>query len=115
MIQDYVGDGKGKTTTSIGLSIRAVGHGYNVMFMQFLKDDSSGEVGVRRSVPGISVLHSSVNHGWLFNMTEDQKTETAREYDKMLDEAEKSDVFLIMLDEVIHALNAGLVSRQKLE
>jgi cob(I)alamin adenosyltransferase len=48
-------------------------------------------------------------------MTDEQKKETAIEYDKMLDQAFNSDDFLIVLDEVIHALNAGLVKRAKLE
>ena len=115
MIQVYVGDGKGKTTASIGLSIRAAGHGFNVLFMQFLKDDSSGEVSVLRSIPGIEVIHCSVNYGFTFQMTEDQKKETAKEYDKMLDKAIGTDAFLVVLDEAIHALNAGMISREKLE
>ncbi len=115
MIQVYVGDGKGKTTASIGLSIRAAGHGFNVLFMQFLKDDSSGEISVLRSIPSIEVIHCPVNYGFTFQMTEDQKKETAQEYDKMLDKAIEADVFLIVLDEAIHALNAGLINQEKLE
>lgn len=115
MIQVYVGDGKGKTTASIGLCIRAAGHGFNVLFMQFLKDDSSGEVSVLRSIPSIEVIHCPVNYGFTFQMTEDQKKETAKEYDKMLDKAIGTDVFLVVLDEAIHALNAGMISREKLE
>ena len=41
MIQIYCGDGKGKTTAAAGLAIRAAGHGFPVVFAQFLKDDSS--------------------------------------------------------------------------
>lgn len=110
-----MGEGKGKTTASIGLSIRAAGHGFNVLFMQFLKDDSSGEISVLRSVPGIEVVHCPVNYGFTFQMTEDQKKETAQEYDKMLDKAIEADVFLIVLDEAIHALNSSLINREKLE
>ena len=115
MIQIYVGDGKGKTTASIGLSIRAAGHGLKVLFMQFLKDDSSGEVSALRSIPGIEVIHCTVNYGFTFQMTEDQKKETSNEYSKMLDKALESDAFLIVLDEAIHALNAELLNKEKLE
>lgn len=115
MIQVYIGEGKGKTTASIGLSIRAAGHGFNVLFMQFLKDDSSGEISVLRSISGIEVIHCPVNYGFTFQMTEDQKKETTLEYDKMLDKAIEADVFLIVLDEAIHALNAGLINQEKLE
>lgn len=115
MIQVYIGEGKGKTTASIGLSIRAAGHGFKVLFIQFLKDDSSGEISVLRSIPGIEVIHCPVNYGFTFQMTEDQMKETAQEYDKMLDKAIDTDVFLVVLDEAIQALNAGLISREKLE
>ena len=36
-IQVYTGDGKGKTTAAIGISIRALGAGKKVMFLQFMK------------------------------------------------------------------------------
>lgn len=115
MIHVYIGDGKGKTTASVGLSVRAAGHGLKVLFLQFLKDSSSGEVKVLTTLPEISVVHASVNYGWLLYMTDVQKKEIALEYDKMLDTALASDAFLIVLDEVIHAFNAGLISRDKLE
>ncbi len=115
MIHVYIGDGKGKTTAAVGLSVRVAGHGLKVLFMQFLKDDSSGEVSVLRNIPGMTVVHATFNYGFTFQMTDEQKKETAIEYDKMLDQAFNSDDFLIVLDEVIHALNAGLVKRAKLE
>lgn len=115
MIQIYVGEGKGKTTASIGLSIRAAGHGYKVLFLQFLKDDSSGEISVLRAVPGLELMHCPVNYGFTFQMTEEQKKETAQEYRKMLDKAIGAEAFLIVLDEAIHALNAGLIDREQLE
>lgn len=37
MIQVYTGNGKGKTTAAIGLSLRAAGAGKKVMFFQFMK------------------------------------------------------------------------------
>lgn len=33
----------------------------------------------------------------------------------MLDKAIESEVFLIVLDEIIHALNAGMIGREKIE
>ncbi|TYB32012.1 MAG: cob(I)yrinic acid a,c-diamide adenosyltransferase [Candidatus Mcinerneyibacterium aminivorans] len=36
-IQVYTGDGKGKTTAALGLSLRAVGAGYRVFIGQFVK------------------------------------------------------------------------------
>ena len=114
MIQVYIGDGKGKTTASVGASMRAAGHGFRVLFMQFLKDDSSGEIEALRWIPGIEVIHCPINYGFTFQMTEEQKNETAKEYDKMLNKAIASDASLIVLDEVIYAINAGMIEKEKL-
>lgn len=41
----YVGDGKGKTTAAVGVATRALGWGWKVCFMQFMKEEKwpSGE------------------------------------------------------------------------
>ena len=115
MIHVYIGDGKGKTTASVGLSTRTAGHGFSVLFIQFLKDDSSGEISVLKSLSGVEVVHAPINYGFVFQMTEKQKSETAEDYDKLMDKAIESDAFLIVLDEVIHALNASLLKKAKIE
>ena len=40
----YTGDGKGKTTAALGLSLRAAGAGLTVLFAQFLKGQPTGEL-----------------------------------------------------------------------
>ena len=37
MVLVYTGDGKGKTTASLGLAVRAAGRGYKVKMLQFIK------------------------------------------------------------------------------
>ena len=37
MIHVYTGEGKGKTTASLGLAMRAAGHGYKTCIIQFMK------------------------------------------------------------------------------
>ncbi|MBW1835950.1 MAG: cob(I)yrinic acid a,c-diamide adenosyltransferase [Deltaproteobacteria bacterium] len=43
-IQVYTGDGKGKTTAAIGLSIRAAGAGLRVLIAQFIKRGEYSEI-----------------------------------------------------------------------
>jgi cob(I)alamin adenosyltransferase len=43
LIQVYTGDGKGKTTCALGLALRAVGQGFQVYMLQFLKGRDTGE------------------------------------------------------------------------
>ncbi len=47
----YTGNGKGKTTAAIGLTIRALGAGKKVMFLQFMKSKVYSE---HKILPGIS-------------------------------------------------------------
>ncbi|HPX60277.1 MAG TPA: cob(I)yrinic acid a,c-diamide adenosyltransferase [Deltaproteobacteria bacterium] len=50
-VQVYTGNGKGKTTAAIGLSIRALGAGMKVCFLQFMKSKVYSEHNI---LPGIS-------------------------------------------------------------
>jgi cob(I)alamin adenosyltransferase len=43
LIQVYTGDGKGKTTCALGLALRAVGQGFRVYMVQFMKGRDTGE------------------------------------------------------------------------
>ena len=43
-VQIYTGNGKGKTTASLGLAIRAAGAGLNVYIVQFLKQGDYSEI-----------------------------------------------------------------------
>lgn len=50
-VQVYTGNGKGKTTAAIGLTIRALGAGKKVLFLQFMKAQIYSE---HKILPGIS-------------------------------------------------------------
>ncbi len=44
LVHIYTGDGKGKTTASLGLALRAVGSSLRVHMIQFLKSGVTGEI-----------------------------------------------------------------------
>ena len=44
MVHVYTGDGKGKTTAAIGLAVRAIGAGFKVLIVQFIKNGEYSEI-----------------------------------------------------------------------
>ncbi len=55
-VQVYTGNGKGKTTAALGLSIRAIGRGLKVLMIQFMKHWGYGEhLAVRRLEPDLRI------------------------------------------------------------
>ena len=54
-IHIYCGDGKGKTTTGMGLCTRAAGFGYRVLIYQFMKDNKTSERAVLEKVANITL------------------------------------------------------------
>ena len=53
LIHIYYGEGVGKTTSSVGLAVRAAGRGLRVTFVQFMKAGTSGEVSTFKGIPNI--------------------------------------------------------------
>lgn len=51
MLLVYYGKGKGKTTAALGTTLRALGRGWKVLLIQFMKSGESGEVYFLRSLP----------------------------------------------------------------
>jgi len=58
-IQVYTGNGKGKTTASLGLAVRALGHGQKVLMIQFMKGNKRyGEVRFAKRIRGLTIFQS---------------------------------------------------------
>lgn len=54
-IQIYTGNGKGKTTAALGLTLRAVGAGKTVFFGQFVKGRVYSEIKALQQFPAVQV------------------------------------------------------------
>ena len=112
LIHLYCGDGKGKTTAAAGLAARCVGGGGKAAFFQFLKDNTSGERAALTDA-GIDVIDGYDNLGKVWTFTEEQVRDMFVWYEDKFGEIRKiaGGYDLLVLDEVIDAVNYGYIRR----
>lgn len=115
LVHIYTGDGKGKTTCSVGLAIRMVGCGGKVAFLQFMKGQKTGECDVLSKL-GIDVRRTKDVLKFYPFMTPEEKAECDKENNDLLNYAtkiSKEDYNLIILDEIMSAVNVGSLDVNK--
>lgn len=117
LIHIYEGDGKGKTSTSVGLSVRCAGSGQEVVFSQFLKDNTSSEVSILEQIEGITYVYSERHFGFFFQMKEEEKEEARvyyrQHFEKAVETALSKNARLFVMDELMSAYNLGVVDRDR--
>jgi len=78
-IQVYTGTGKGKTTAAIGLSVRALGAGKRVLFLQFMKESVYSEHKILKNISDKFTLET-VGKPYFIARKEDLTPEMRAEY-----------------------------------
>jgi cob(I)alamin adenosyltransferase len=116
LVQIYTGDGKGKTTAALGLTLRACGHGWKVFIAQFAKGMDYGEL---RSLERFSDLVTLRQYGrdcFIRREPGEEDIRLARagwqEARRVLGEGKHD---LVVLDEIGIALHYRLVSLDEVE
>lgn len=119
-IQVYTGDGKGKTTASLGLAMRALGRCWKVLIIMFTKGgDNYGELNSFRNLsPEIAQNLTIVQAGLDRIVYSDNKTEhDFKEIKKGWELAKKAilndEYNLIILDEANIAIDLGLIDTKE--
>ncbi|MFA9394579.1 MAG: cob(I)yrinic acid a,c-diamide adenosyltransferase [Halodesulfovibrio sp.] len=114
MILVNTGNGKGKTTASVGQAIRALGQEHTVAFGQFMKrDNQAGEQYMLRKLLGD--LFFAPGDGFLTKPEQFPKHRASSE--KLIWWAKERilDVDMLILDEALYALSSKLITREELE
>ncbi len=113
-IQIYTGDGKGKTTASIGLCARALGAGFHVFYAQFMKDGSSSEIAfLKKSAPEHFIYFCRGSGKFIFGAPSRDELERASVTLEALKDALESRKYdMVFADELFGALNAGLLRKE---
>jgi cob(I)alamin adenosyltransferase len=111
-VQVYTGNGKGKTTASLGLAVRAAGHGLKTVIIQFMKGwiDYGELAGVRMLAPRVEI-HQAGRDTFVNRRSPDpEDVRLAREGLALANEVirgRKADI--LVLDEINCAADFGLL------
>ena len=110
-VQVYTGNGKGKTTASLGLALRAVGRGLKVCVFQFIKGGGRyGEhLAAEKLAPLLTIIQTG-RPGWVNtnDITEDRRV--AQEALRQARELLTSGLYdLFICDEINGAVGFGLI------
>lgn len=115
LIHIYCGDGKGKTTASIGLAIRAAGSGMKVRFIQLLKGNETSELEVLKRVGNISIDRCKKDYGFTFCMSEQEKNIIKQNHDEILKRAlndiSANNIDMLIIDEFNAAYQYDLIDK----
>jgi len=113
MIQCYFGNGKGKTTASVGASIRYLGCQKRVLFVSFLKDGTSSELAILKTIPGVKVKIPAVSYHLFDNQNPKKSMDFSQAYTRFF--CEEIDMFssqfdMIVLDEILDVVDFGYIA-----
>lgn len=122
----YTGDSKGKTSASIGLMCRALGRGWRVAYVQFIKHWEVGEhtfIHKIEPVFGDKLFFFKGGKGFYDagdlsakDVSQDEHKSAAREtYNKALHCAKSGNFDLVICDEINNAVHDGLIPESDLE
>ncbi len=114
-IQIYTGDGKGKTTASLGLALRALGHGWKVLVIQFTKGDNGtnyyGEmVSASKFLPNLEVAQFGMDRVvYSHNVCIEDFKEARRGWQFAKEAIQSNKYQLVILDEINICADLGMI------
>lgn len=122
----YTGEGKGKTSAALGLTIRGLGFGWKVAFIQFIKHwQTSEHVFLERILPefGDDLLFYKGGKGFYnagelsaVDVSADEHKNAAQETYLMAMECVSNGKYdLVVCDEINNAVHDGLLTEKQLE
>ncbi|HEX7275317.1 MAG TPA: cob(I)yrinic acid a,c-diamide adenosyltransferase [Nitrososphaeraceae archaeon] len=114
MVIVYTGNGKGKTTASLGVALRAIGHGFRVCIVQFIKGEwHYGELNsMKRLEPDLELIVAG--KGFIGIIDDDHAFEehvkAANTALNIVNQKISLGTFdIIILDEINYAIKLGVV------
>ncbi|PKN19240.1 MAG: cob(I)yrinic acid a,c-diamide adenosyltransferase [Deltaproteobacteria bacterium HGW-Deltaproteobacteria-6] len=105
------GNGKGKTTSAFGQALRAVGQGYKVFILQFMKGRDYGEfVAAEKYLPRLTILRTGLDSFVMRDKPAPVDIELARQGFELARKAIASGKYnMVILDEINVAVDFKLI------
>jgi cob(I)alamin adenosyltransferase len=110
----YTGDGKGKTTAALGLAVRALGRGWKVLLIQFLKPlGGSGEIDACGKLPGFESMQFG-GPAFVRSVPPDpEDVARAESALKTAGERIREGWDMVILDEILQSVSLGLLDEDR--
>jgi cob(I)alamin adenosyltransferase len=115
LIHVITGDGKGKTTSAIGMALRAAGHGFHTLIIQYMKKGwDYGEFKALKAIPQITIVQYGTPELVDKNNLKKIDLEEAKAALKRSRQAIHEENWdILILDEINVAVDFGLVAEQE--
>jgi len=111
----FTGDGKGKTTAAVGQALRALGHGYRVYMIHFMKGRDYGEFLATANMPNLTLVRAGRDDFVNRDHPDQIDIDLARDgFAKAKKAVLSGEYDLIVLDEINVAVDYGLISEADL-
>ncbi|MCK5695290.1 MAG: cob(I)yrinic acid a,c-diamide adenosyltransferase [Desulfobacula sp.] len=113
-VQVYTGNGKGKTTASLGLAIRAAGAGLRVYIVQFLKQGDYSEIKALSKFENITVKQYGIGKFVIGKPSEEDIAAGAAGYKKLCDILKQNKHDVVIAEEGNVAVMCNIISEKEL-
>jgi len=113
-IQVYTGNGKGKTTASLGLALRAAGAGLNVYIIQFLKKGDYSEIKALSRFDNITIEQYGLGRFVKGKPSEDDIAAGAAGYLKLYEILKQNKYDVVIAEEANVAVMCNLFTEKAL-
>lgn len=121
LVQVFWGNGKGKTTSSLGTALRACGNGFNVHLVQFMKNGADsleqqipGEIKALERFPTFTFRRFGID-GWVVKEPTLKQIESCKEaLNHVKDALNNEKIDIVIADEILYAVQLGLLKEDEI-
>jgi len=114
LVMVITGNGKGKTTSSFGQALRAVGQGYQVCIIQFMKGRKYGEIlACEKHLPSITIYQFGLDSFVMRDNSAQVDIDLAWQgFEKAKEIIQSKKFDMVILDEINVAVDFGLIPEE---